>query len=144
MDEGRARGRLGVVGRGMWQEGAHFKSDRSGLEQLKAARDNAVNRLMIDLGLRLSNLARLDVTDVDREAGTLWIRRRIRRGWRAQKEGLALPDPTLAALGTWLEVRGAVAAENETALFVGLSGRLSRLGRRIAGVRLSPGRSRPR
>jgi site-specific recombinase XerC len=131
---------MGVVGRGIWQEGGHVQSDRSGLEQLKAARHNAVDRLMIDLGLRLSNLARLDVKDVDREARTLWIRRR----WRAQKEGLALPDATLAALSAWLEVRWAVAAENETALFVGLSGRLSRRGRRIAGVRLSPGGSRPR
>jgi site-specific recombinase XerC len=124
MREGHAVERP-LVGRGICQEGGHVTSDRSGLEQLKAARSNAVDRLMIDLRLRSSNLAQLDVTDVDLKARTLWIRRRFRRKWCAQKEGLALPDPTLAALGAWLEVRGAVAAENETALFVGLSGRLS-------------------
>ena len=100
-------------------------------QEAKAARDRAVIRLVLDLGLRRGDLARLDLEDIDREARTVWIRRR----GRAQKECRLLPAPTLAALDAWLAVRKTVAAANETAVFVGVSGRRSR-GRRLTSPTL--------
>jgi integrase/recombinase XerC len=77
-------------------------------------------------------LVRLDLADIDREARTLAIRRR-----GAQEQRGALSAPTLAALESWLELRARIAPANETAVFVGLSGRRSK-GRRIAAPALLP------
>src|SRR5207247_8623312 len=66
-------------------------------------RDRAMLRLLHDLGLRRSEVVGLDLADVDIEGGFVWI---LGKG-RTQKEHLTLPEPTKAALGTWIEKRGA-------------------------------------
>src|SRR5262249_57234802 len=78
------------------------------LEQLahrrdaKAVRDRALLRLLFDLGLRRSEVVRLDVADLDRGGGTLAV---LGKG-RTAKVALTLPAPTPAALPAWLAVRG--------------------------------------
>jgi integrase/recombinase XerC len=101
----------------------------------RAARDAAVIRLMCDLGFRRSELARLDLEDVDRRGRQLWSRGR----GRFQKEPRSVAEQTFAALDAWLAVRPMVAAVNETALFVGLHG--ANYGRRLAGASLLRHRS---
>jgi integrase/recombinase XerC len=98
-------------------------------EPAKAARDVALIRAMFDLGLRRGEVAGLDLANIDRDGRKVWIRGK----GRAQKESRSLPEPTLAALVTWLEVRGQVAAPDETAVFVALSGPARARGRRITG-----------
>src|SRR5439155_20366744 len=59
-------------------------------------------RLLFDLGLRRSEVVRLDRADWDRAAGTLAV---LGKG-RTAKVALTLPPPTQAALERWLAVRG--------------------------------------
>jgi integrase/recombinase XerC len=80
----------------------------------KATRDVAIIRLMFDLGLRRGEVVGLDLEDVDHNGRRLWV---LGKG-RAQKEARTLPEPTLEAIDCWLSVRGGVALEAETALFV--------------------------
>lgn len=68
----------------------------------KARRDEALVRLLYDLGLRRGEAAALDLKDVDLTAGTVSI---LGKG-RSQKELLTLPDPTRASLAAWIAVRG--------------------------------------
>jgi integrase/recombinase XerC len=68
----------------------------------KAIRDRAILRLLHDLALRASELIGLDTSDVDLAAGTIAI---LGKG-DTEKMILSLPDPTKAALASWLEVRG--------------------------------------
>jgi site-specific recombinase XerC len=100
---------------------------RPRLASLSALRNAAVLRLRVDLGLSPGALARLDIEDLDRPGRTVWIRCR----GQLEKESRSLTRPILAALEEWLEIRGAVASVNETAVFVMISGR-SR-GRRMSG-----------
>jgi integrase/recombinase XerC len=67
----------------------------------KGRRDLAVLRLLHDLGLRREEVCRLDVEDLDREAGTLAV---LGKGKR-EKVRLTLPAPTRAAIEAWLAVR---------------------------------------
>src|ERR1051326_5106142 len=81
------------------------------LEQLarrgdaKGLRDRAILRLLFDLGLRRSEVVRLDVADWDRTAGTIAVPGK----GRAAKVALSLPPPTRKALEAWLAVRGPAA-----------------------------------
>ena len=68
----------------------------------KGIRDKAILRLLYDLGLRRGEVVTLDVEDLDLEHKVL----RILGKGRTQKEQLTLPDRTVAALKSWLEVRG--------------------------------------
>lgn len=68
----------------------------------KGIRDHAMLRLLFDLGLRRSEVAGLDVADVQAEQGTIAV---LGKG-RAEKERLTLPGPTWEALRAWLTVRG--------------------------------------
>jgi integrase/recombinase XerC len=68
----------------------------------KGWRDEAILRLLYDIGLREGELVALDVEDVDTEASRLTI---LGKG-RTQSEALTLPSHTLAALEAWLAVRG--------------------------------------
>lgn len=65
-------------------------------------RDVALLRLAYDLALRISELARLDLADVDLVQSAVWI---LGKGRRA-KERLALPPATVSAVRAWLAVRG--------------------------------------
>lgn len=68
----------------------------------KAARDHAIIRLLYDLGLRRGEVVSLDLEDIDLERCTVSVMGKGRR----EKELLTLPEPTIAALTSWLEVRG--------------------------------------
>lgn len=68
----------------------------------KGARDRVVLRLLWDLALRREEVVSLDVDNVDLSAGTVSILGKGRR----ERETLTLPAPTVAALRSWLAVRG--------------------------------------
>lgn len=65
-------------------------------------RDVALLRLAYDLALRIGELARLDVSDVELKTGGLWI---FGKGRRA-KGLVTMPLASRAAVRAWLEVRG--------------------------------------
>lgn len=75
--------------------------ERSG--DRRALRDRALLRLLYDLALRVGEVSRLDIEDVDLIRNTVDV---LGKGM-TQKIGLSLPDPTKNALGSWLRVRGA-------------------------------------
>ncbi len=95
-----------------------------------SARDKAIMELLYSSGLRLSELARLDLTDVD-------LRDRSARVMGKGAKARLVPVGRLAvqALESWLRERTALAAPDETALFVGRSGR--RLGTRAIQLRIA-------
>jgi hypothetical protein len=83
------------------------KKQRSGLffpdrVRIKAKRDLAVFRLLLDVGLRRGEIASLHLTDVDMETGKIGVLGKGRTG----KEPLTLPEETKAALRAWMRVRG--------------------------------------
>ncbi|HJS43813.1 MAG TPA: tyrosine-type recombinase/integrase [Gemmatimonadales bacterium] len=86
----------------------------------KGWRDQAILRLLFDLGLRRGEAAGLDRADLDLEAGTLDV---LGKG-RTAMVRLTLPEATPAALAAWLEVRGG----DSGPLFLRLD-RASRAGR---------------
>jgi integrase/recombinase XerC len=68
----------------------------------KGLRDRAILRLLFDLGLRRSEVVRLDLADYDTQTGTVAV---LGKG-RTAKVARTLPPPTHAALEAWLAVRG--------------------------------------
>ncbi len=89
-----------------------------------ARRDRAMLELLYGCGLRLAELAGLDLQDVDLAAGEL----AVVRGKGNRDRRLPLGSKARAALAEWLSVRGALAAPDEAAVFVSRRGR--RLGPR--------------
>lgn len=71
-------------------------------DPVKAARDVALLRLMADLALRVGEVCRLDLDDVDLE------RRTVRLAGKGQREmeTLTLPQVTTRALAAYVEARG--------------------------------------
>jgi integrase/recombinase XerC len=94
---------------------------------VKAARDAALVRLMFDLGLRRGEVVGLDLEDFEPKERRLWIKGK----GRSQKEARTLPEPTLAVLTTWIELRRQLVPSGEKAMFVGLAGRVR--GQRLTG-----------
>jgi integrase/recombinase XerC len=68
----------------------------------KQARDRALVALMFDLALRRAEAIHLDLEDLDLEASTVAI---VGKGKR-EKATRTLPEPTVAILRAWLEIRG--------------------------------------
>ncbi len=68
----------------------------------KGRRDRAVLHLLYDLALRREEVVRLDLADLDLEAGTVLVLGKK----RTQKERLTVPAPTREALAAWVAVRG--------------------------------------
>ncbi|GEK73707.1 MULTISPECIES: tyrosine recombinase XerC [Halomonas] len=93
-----------------------------------AVRDQAMLELFYSSGLRLAELAALDLSDLQpqrvRVLGKGGKPRQVPVGGRARQ-----------ALDAWLSVRGALAGDGESALFVGARGR--RLGHRAIQQRLA-------
>ena len=86
-------------------------------------RDRAMFELLYSSGLRLAELAALDVGgDVDAAQGLVTV-----LGKRGKKRTVPVGTAALQALADWLAVRGEVAAADEAALFV------SRQGGRLSG-----------
>ena len=83
-----------------------------------AARDRAVLELLYGCGLRVGEASSLDVGDVDLR------RRRVRvRGKGGKERDIPVGDPAADAVEAYLAVRGALAEERTTALFVNRRGR---------------------
>lgn len=72
------------------------------LTDLRGRRDFAMVRLMLDVGLRVSEVVGLDVSDLDDARGDLLV---LGKGRRA-KERVSLPAATQQAIAAWLMVRG--------------------------------------
>lgn len=83
-----------------------------------AIRDRAIMELFYGSGLRLSELVSLDINDLPRENDLLEIVGKGAKTRRVPVGGMAHE-----ALARWLKVRGDLANEGETALFVGVRGR---------------------
>lgn len=111
----------------------------------RGARDYALLSVLLRAGLRLQTVADLDVDDVHltERTGTLFVR--FGKGGKPQT--IPVSSHLREALRPWLAERAGVAAEGETALFVGRTG--ARLKRRriqqvvtevgaAAGVELNP------
>jgi len=95
-----------------------------------ARRDRALLELFYSAGLRLAELAGLDVTALDLDEG---VARVLGKGARTRI--VPVGGPARAALGAWLSVRGAWAPADQEALFVTRAGR--RLSRRAIQQRVS-------
>jgi integrase/recombinase XerC len=87
------------------------------------ARDRALLELFYSSGLRLAELAALDLADLDLQEGVV---RTTGKGTKTRV--VPVGNKARAALGEWLSRRGAHAATGEVAVFLGRRGR--RLGRR--------------
>lgn len=95
------------------------------------SRDKAMFELMYSAGLRVSELASLDVVgSVDLADETLTV-----TGKRGKTRTVPVGGPALAALRDWLDQRDAWAATGEVALFVTRTGR--RMSRSAIGARLT-------
>jgi len=81
----------------------------------KARRDRAMLALMGVHGLRVSEVASLNVDDVDLGRGRVTV-----TGKGRKTRTVYLTEQTTQGLSDWLEVRGDVAVEGEQALFVSL------------------------
>ncbi|TAK51677.1 MAG: tyrosine recombinase XerC [Gammaproteobacteria bacterium] len=92
-------------------------------------RDLAILELLYSSGLRLAELAGLDLPDLDRDDRTVRV-----LGKGAKTRIVPVGRRALAALESWLADRATLAAPGTTALFVGRNGR--RLGARAIQLRL--------
>ena len=81
----------------------------------KGRRDRAMLALMGIHGLRVSEVAGLDVDDLDLDQGRVTV-----TGKGRKTRTVYLTEQTAQALAAWLEARDRVAAEDEPALFVSL------------------------
>jgi len=111
-------------------------------ETPKGKRDRALLALMVLHGLRAVEVHRLDVDDVDLDAGDAGQVTVLGKG-RKQRTAL-LVEETATYLQDWLVVRGGVAAQDEKALFVnvhwgGHNGKAGEAGHRMSrrGVRVA-------
>ena len=92
-------------------------------------RDHAMLELLYSSGLRLAELAGLDVVDLDLADRTVRV-----LGKGSKTRILPVGKQALAALRAWLAERQALAKSGETALFVGQNG--ERLGARAIQRRI--------
>ncbi|MEJ2345389.1 MAG: tyrosine recombinase XerC [Gammaproteobacteria bacterium] len=102
---------------------------RSGDSDPIASRDHAIMELLYSSGLRLAELVSLELTDIDAADGTVRV-----TGKGAKTRIVPVGRQALAALAAWRERRPALAAADETALFVSRRG--SRLSPRSVQQRL--------
>ena len=95
-----------------------------------AVRDRALLELAYSSGLRLSELAGLDVSACDLEAGEVRV-----LGKGAKERIVPVGSAAREAVGRWLASRSAIASSGEQAMFVGRGGR--RLSPRAIEQRLA-------
>jgi site-specific recombinase XerD len=111
-------------------------------ETPKGKRDRAILALMALHGLRAVEVHRLDVVDIDLEAGETEQVTVLGKGKRQRT--ILLVEESAAYLRNWLAVRQGVAAQDEGALFVnvhwgGHNGKAGEAGHRMSrrGVRMA-------
>lgn len=100
-----------------------------------AVRDRAIFELAYSSGLRVAELAGLQLSDLDREQGMATV-----FGKGGKTRVVPVGNKALEALADWLAVRVTLAYAEETALFVGKGGR--RLTTRAIEARLAHWRLR--
>jgi integrase/recombinase XerC len=83
-----------------------------------AARDRALLELAYSSGLRLAELAGLDLARVDRREGEVRV-----TGKGSKERIVPVGRAAIDAIDRWLAIRGTLAAPGEEALFVGRGGR---------------------
>ena len=93
-------------------------------------RDLAMFELFYSSGIRLSELAQLNLTDIDLTDKTLMVR----SGKGGKSRILPIGSKAVAAINTWLEHRIKSITSTETALFISTRG--TRLGQRSIELRL--------
>ena len=97
--------------RGPGRDGFRTLHDRGQLRtDAKGLRDVAILRLLHDLGLRRGEVVGLDLEHVDLEGDRLFIKGK----GRTQLEPVTMPEPTKAAVVSWMKARG----EEAGALFI--------------------------
>jgi site-specific recombinase XerD len=94
--------------------------DAPDISTTKGRRDRAILALLAVHGLRVAEVGRLEIEDLDVEAGTLTV-----LGKGRKRRTVDLVELSKAALARWLEVRGDVAYPEESALFVSVRDRRS-------------------
>lgn len=94
-------------------------------------RDLAMFELFYSSGLRLAELAALDLGDIDLPDNAL----RVRLGKGGKGRHLPVGSKAVAALNKWLPYRAQMAAASDNAVFVSTRG--TRLGRRSIELRLA-------
>lgn len=94
--------------------------DAPDLETVKGKRDRAMLALLALHGLRVSEVARLEMADLDLEAGKVSV-----LGKGQKRRSVLLVGRSKATLVDWLVIRSQAAQENETAVFVSLRDRLN-------------------
>ncbi len=94
-------------------------------------RDLAMFELFYSSGLRLSELAALDLPDLDLTGGTLLVR----SGKGGKARVLPIGSKAVAAINIWLSERAKILTISDDALFVATTGR--RLGQRSIELRLA-------
>ncbi|MBV0933277.1 tyrosine recombinase XerC [Marinobacterium weihaiense] len=92
-------------------------------------RDRAIMELIYSSGVRVSELVGIDLRDLDLTDGSLTV-----LGKGNKQRQLPVGRMALSAIRAWLEVRATLAKADETALFVGQTGR--RLSTRAVEQRL--------
>ena len=112
-------------------ETARLLSENSEENPALAARDSAMFELFYSSGLRLAELAALNVDAVQeiQDSGEIRV-----LGKRNKLRLVPVGSKALAELQQWSEQRAGMAAEDEPALFVGLRGR--RISHRMIQLRL--------
>jgi integrase/recombinase XerC len=103
-------------------------------------RDHALFELAYSSGLRLSELAGLDVDRVDLVTGEVRV-----WGKGAKERIVPVGAAAIAALATWLDERAAIPGADEHALFVGAHGKRiapRQIQRRLAALAISRGINR--
>ena len=93
-------------------------------------RDLAMFELFYSSGIRLSELAQLNLTDIDLTDKSLMVR----SGKGGKSRMLPIGSKAVAAINTWLEHRIKSVTSTETALFISTRG--TRLGQRSIELRL--------
>ncbi|MGH6969001.1 MAG: tyrosine recombinase XerC, partial [Stellaceae bacterium] len=96
----------------------------------EACRDRAILELLYSSGLRLAELAALDLNDIDLREGLVRV-----TGKGAKTRIVPVGSKARAALANWLKTRLALAGAGETALFVSRRG--TRLARRSIEARVA-------
>ncbi|HXU93601.1 MAG TPA: tyrosine recombinase XerC [Gallionella sp.] len=95
----------------------------------EAIRDKAMFELFYSSGLRLAELVSLDPEQIDMAAGEVRV-----TGKGSKTRIVPLGSHAIAALQTWMAVRGQLAKEDEPALFVGARG--GRITPRVVQLRM--------
>jgi len=103
--------------------------DKTDNDKTLALRDKALMEIFYAAGLRLAELAALDIHDIDLDDAMLTV-----TGKGNKQRILPLGSAAIEALKNWLQARAILAIDNETAVFVSRHG--SRLSHRAIQQRL--------